>query len=138
MAEGTPAKSKSRGSRPDFATIGGLVLALGGIIGGLVLEGGTVRDVAQITAAIIVIGGTIGAVMITSPVSVCLGAVKRLKLVFFDQKVAPDAYIEEILDYAARARKGGIVSLEQDLKQIQNAFLKKALSLGVDGTDIKD
>lgn len=137
MADGAT-KKKSGGSKPDVATIGGLILALGGIMGGLVLEGGSVKDVAQITAAIIVIGGTIGAVMITSPLSVCIGAIKKLKLVFFDQKVAPGSHMEEILDYAARARKGGIVSLEQDLDKIQNAFLKKALSLGVDGTDIKD
>jgi chemotaxis protein MotA len=129
---------KSGGSKPDVASIAGLIIALGGIVGGLILEGGTVKDVSQITAAIIVLGGTLGAVMITSPLSTCMGAVKKLKLVFFDQKVSAGSYIEEILDYAARARKGGIVSLEPDLKDIQNQFMKKALSLGVDGTDIKD
>jgi chemotaxis protein MotA len=141
MAEETAAAkphSKSGGSRPDFATLAGLVIAIGGIAAGLVLEGGSVKDVAQITAAIIVLGGTIGAVMITSPVSVCLGAVKKLSLVFFDRKVSTQAYVNEILEYAARARKGGIVSLERDLKEIENPFLKKALSLAVDGTDIKD
>ena len=53
-------------SRPDFATLGGLVLSFGGILGGLLLEGGNIRDVAQITALMIVLGGTLGAVLVAS------------------------------------------------------------------------
>ena len=51
-------KPKSKGSSgPDFATLGGLVLAIGAIAGGLIMEGGKVQDVAQVTSAIIVLGG---------------------------------------------------------------------------------
>ena len=88
---------KSGSGKLDVSTLAGLVIALGGIVGGLILEGGSVKDVSQITAAIIVLGGTIGAVMITSPMSVCIGAVKKLNLVFFDRKVATEVYVEEIL-----------------------------------------
>ena len=73
------AKSKLRSARPDFASILGLAVAFGGIIGGLVLEGGKVSDVTQVTAAIIVLGGTLGAVMVTSPMAALLGAAKSLK-----------------------------------------------------------
>src|SRR5438128_1727834 len=55
--------ARLRSLRPDFATIGGLVVGLGGIVAGLVLEGGKVSDVRQITAAVIVLGGTLGAVI---------------------------------------------------------------------------
>lgn len=129
---------KSGGFSPDLATIGGLVLALGGIIGGLILEGGNIKDIAQITAGIIVLGGTIGAVMITTPMPTFIGGIKQLKLVFFEQKISMGSYVEEILEYATRARKSGIASLEQDVDRIENKFLRKALSLGVDGTDIKE
>ena len=50
-------------SRPDFATLGGLVLAIGGIAGGLVVEGGRLQDLAQLSAAMIVLGGTIGSLL---------------------------------------------------------------------------
>jgi len=83
MAEITPATPKKSGSKPDLASLGGLVLAIGGILGGLVMEGGKVRDVAQVTAAIIVLCGTIGAVMVTTPMGTLIGAVKKLGLVFF-------------------------------------------------------
>jgi len=70
MADSTPApKSKKASTRPDIATLGGLLLAAGGILGGLVLEGGKLTDIAQVTALMIVLGGTLGAVMVTTPLS---------------------------------------------------------------------
>jgi chemotaxis protein MotA len=123
-------------SRPDFATIGGLVMALGGILGGLLLEGGKVRDVAQITAAFIVFGGTCGAVMVTSPFPVLMGAIRKLNLVFVDRAPRPHEAIDEIIGFATKASKHGIVSLEQDADNVPDRFLRKALNLAVDGTDL--
>jgi chemotaxis protein MotA len=123
-------------SRPDFATIGGLVVAFGGILGGLVLEGGRIKDVAQITAACIVFGGTFGAVMVTTPFPVLLSAARKLNQVFIDRVQAPHQATEEIISFAAKARKHGIVSLEQDADNIPDQFLRKALNLAVDGTDL--
>jgi flagellar motor component MotA len=47
-------------ARPDFATLAGLALAAAGILGGLLLEKGSLSDIAQGTAALIVFGGTLG------------------------------------------------------------------------------
>jgi chemotaxis protein MotA len=126
-----------RSSRLDIASVAGLVVALGGIVGGLVLEGGRISDVAQITAAIIVLAGTLGAVMITSPMSALLDAAKGLKDVFIEEKIEPSAAIEEIIAYATKARKSSIVSLEDDLDGVGDDFLRKALSLAVDGVDLR-
>ncbi len=131
-------KSKLRSSRPDFASIGGLVVAIGAIVGGLVMERGKVSDVIQVTAAIIVLGGTLGAVMVTSPISALLGAAKGLKNVFFEEVIHPEAAIEEIIGYATKARKSSIISLEEDLDKIEDPFLRKALTLAVDGTDLQE
>ena len=136
MPEDTAAAAKKSGAKPDLATLGGLILAIGGILGGLVMEGGKVRDVAQITAAIIVLSGTIGSVMVTTPMHTLIGAAKKLILVFMDRDQSPHAMIEEIITYAAKARKSGIVSLEQEANAIQDPFLRKALNLAVDGTDL--
>ena len=135
-----PAKApaKLRTVRPDFATIGGLVVALGGLLGGLVMDGGRVTDLAQLTAALIVLGGTIGAVMMTNPLSVLIRAAANLKYVFMEEMVDPSAGIEEIIGYATKARKNSIMSLEDDLDKIQDPFLQKALSLAVDGTDLQE
>jgi len=129
-------KSRLRSTRPDLASILGIVLALGGIIGGLVLEGGKISDVTQITAAIVVLGGTLGAVMLTSPLSALMSAAGSLKSVFFEESIDSSAAVDEIIRYATKARKSSIISLEEDLDKIEDPFLRKALSLAVDGTDL--
>jgi chemotaxis protein MotA len=136
--DAAPKVSKVRSVRPDFATIGGLIVATAGILGGLVLDGGNVSDIRQITAAIIVLGGTLGAVMVTSPMSSLIRAAKGLKSVFFEEIIDMSAAIDEIVAYSSKARKNSIISLEDDVEKIEDAFLKKALSLAVDGTDLKE
>jgi chemotaxis protein MotA len=90
----------------------------------------------QFTAALIVLGGTTGAVMVSTPLNTLTGGLKRLKGVFFDAKVEIDGMIEEVIGFATKARKNGLVSLEQEAFAIQDPFLKKALTLAVDGTDL--
>jgi chemotaxis protein MotA len=128
--------AKSKASfKPDFATIGGLLLAFGGISAGLIMEGGRIQDVAQVTSALIVLGGTIGAVMVTTPLPVLLRAARKLSIVFFSKEESAAAAVEEIIGYATQARKDGIVSLETEAAAIENPFLKKALGLAVDGIE---
>lgn len=136
----TAAKSapQSGGTKPDIATFSGIALALFGIIGGLLLEKGSIQDVAQATAAMIVFGGTIGAVLVTNPLPVFLGAVKGLKQVFFEKNVSPASTIETLLRMATKARKNGIVSLENEAAELPDPFLRKALNLAVDGTDLNE
>ncbi len=131
-------KRNAGGRKPDLATFAGLAIALGGIIGGLILEGGEIHDIAQYTAALIVLGGTIGAVLVATPLAVVRGAVKKFVAVFFDRALSPEVAIEEIIGYATKARRNGIVSLEQDAEAVADPFLRKALILAVDGADIQD
>jgi chemotaxis protein MotA len=122
----------------DKATLGGLVLALAGILGGLTIEGGSVSQILQPTAAMIVLGGTIGAVLVAFPLPVVMTSVKRLSSVFFHRGLDLEKLIKEIVGYANKARREGIVSLDADLPNIQDPFLKKALMLAVDGTEPKE
>ena len=134
MANPQPRKTAS--SRPDLGSVGGLILAVGGILGGLILDGGKVNDVKQITAAMIVFGGTIGAVMLTTPLGVLMGAVRRLGSIFFERSQPVAETIESLIGYATQARKQGIVSLEQEASKIEDPFLRKALNLAVDGMEM--
>lgn len=131
-------KASKGSSKPDIATLLGLALALGGILGGLKLEKGNVGDIAHLSPAIIVLGGTFGAVLVSMPMSVVIVALKRLKQVLFEQPVSPGVLIEEIIEYATKARKNGLVSLEEDAARIADPFLQKALTLAVDGTDLQE
>src|SRR5580658_7653857 len=108
-AEGVPKKPSGK---PDFATLGGLVLAGAGILGGLILDGGKLTDVAQVTALLIVLGGTLGAVMVTTPLHTLVRAAKCLGNVFFEHRQSPVEVIDEIISYATKARKNSLISLE--------------------------
>ncbi len=131
-----PAEPKpGRRARPDIATLAGLLLAVGGISAGLVLEGGKLRDIAQVTAALIVFGGTLGAVMITTPLPVLLRAARQLRHVFLTTAESPAGRIEEIIGFAILARRSGILSLELRTPHIADPFLRKALELAVDGIE---
>lgn len=119
----------------DKSTIGGIFLALGGILAGLLLEGGKITQILQPTAAMIVLGGTIGAVMVQFPLSTVMQAFKRLAWVFFDKAEDPNHLVETLVGFAHRARKNGIVSLDSELSNIKDPLLKKALMLAVDGIE---
>jgi chemotaxis protein MotA len=119
----------------DKSSIGGLVLAVGGILTGLMLEGGKIAQILQPTAAMIVFGGTLGAVFLQFPLPIVLASFKRLANVFFDSQQDPQQFIKEIVSYAHKARKEGIVSLDRELEKIAEPFLRKSLMLAVDGTE---
>lgn len=135
MSDATQSRKKSK---LDLSTAVGILVALGAIVGGLILEGGKLSDIVQFTAALIVAGGTAGAVMITTPMNVLIGAVKRTKSVFWDDSPDLESTIAEIIQLATKARKQGIISLESSLEDLSDPFLKKALSLMVDGADLHE
>lgn len=122
----------------DKSTFGGIIIALIGIGYGLVLDGGRLVQVIQPTAALIVIGGTIGAVMVQYPLPVVLQAIAQLKDVFLNKHPESDALIENLLRYAFKARKEGILSLDSELARIQDPFLRESLMLAIDGVNAKD
>jgi chemotaxis protein MotA len=126
------------GSSVDKSTFGGILIALIGIGVGLVLEGGRIAQVLQPTAALIVIGGTIGAVMVQFPLKVVIQAVIHLKDVFLNVESESDELVKNLLHYAYKARKEGILSLDAELARIQDPFLKESLMLAIDGVSAAD
>lgn len=121
----------------DIATILGVVLALGSIIGGQALEGGHLGSIMQLTAFVIVMGGTIGAVCVQNPLPVVIRACGALSLAIAGQQIDNKGTIKLILDLANVSRKQGLLALEGKLKDIKDPFMKKGIQLIVDGTDPK-
>ncbi len=145
MASTSPPEKKSQkkaagygGHRLDLSSVVGVAVAAAGIVGGMVLEGGHVREIIQPTAALIVFGGTLGAVLVTTPLRVIKNAVRKFTDIFQEPRESPVASIERLVEYATKARKNGIVSLESELAVIDDPFFKKALTLAVDGSDVKE
>jgi len=119
----------------DIASICGIVVAILGILAGMMIEGGSIAQITQPTAALIVLGGTLGAVMLQFPLKIFTAAFKALFKVFVHKSSNGEATLMQIVAFANKARRSGIVSLDADLPTIADPFLKQALMLAVDGTE---
>lgn len=127
----------SKKSSIDIASVVGLALAMFAILGGQALEGGKIESILQPTAAIIVFGGTFGACLLQFPLSVALRSFKAVVKAFRDPKINNKEVIQEIIRLANKARKEGVISLEADTQKISDPFLKKALTMAMDGVEPK-
>jgi chemotaxis protein MotA len=121
----------------DIATILGIVIAVGSILGGQALEGGHAGSIMQLTAFIIVMGGTIGACCVQNPLSVVIRAMGSLSLALSNAHHDAKGTITQILDLANVSRKQGLLALEGKIKELQDPFFQKGVQLIVDGTDPK-
>lgn len=121
----------------DFGSIFGLVIGIGLILFANYEEGGTIKDITQPTAAMIVLGGTLGACVVQFPLKTTFGSFKALITVFLKKKIDAEATIAQIVDFAKRARREGILALEKEIGGISDHFFAKALRMAVDGLDPK-
>jgi chemotaxis protein MotA len=119
----------------DKSSFAGLLIGIGGIVAGLLLEGGKLAQVLQPTAAIIVFGGTLGAVLLQYPMPVVGAAFRRLIQVFFARTLRPEHTVHQLVSFADKARRNGIVSLDAELPHLHDPFMKKSLMLAIDGTE---
>jgi len=119
----------------DLATVIGLLMGFGAIFGGAFMEGLHMSALVQPTAALIVLGGTFGATFVCFPLPAIIQAFKDVKIAFLPPKVDHEAVVKDIINYATKARRNGLISLEQEAQSAKDLFIKKGISLVVDGID---
>jgi len=118
----------------DIATIVGIVVAFGLIVWSILL-GGSLSGFVDMPSIAVVIGGTLGALLINYPLAKFLSMISLFrKTVLFTQE-DPDNVITKMVGYAERARREGMLALEEDSENETDEFLRKGLRLAVDGTD---
>jgi len=125
---------KRRAGRLDLLAIAGVPVSVALILAGQMLEGGRAHTLFQATAALIVFGGTAGAVMVSFSTAEVMDALRRLPAVFVDRLEPAREAIARVSMYAIKARRLGVMSLEEDLTDEPDDFLRRALGLAVDGT----
>lgn len=121
----------------DIASFAGIAMGIGLILLGNHLEGGHLSSLIQVTAGLIVMGGTVGACVLQFPLSVTISSVTAGISVFFNKKRDPSASIAQIVEFAKRARREGILALEKELENVDDPFFAKALRMAVDGLEPK-
>ncbi len=120
----------------DLATVIGLGIAIIGIIGGNILEGGDPMKLINLPGFFIVVLGSLGAVMISQPLSVMIGLPKFILKAFFGAPAHNSAEtVELFVQMADKARREGLLALEADIEKIHDPFTRKGVQLMIDGTD---
>lgn len=126
----------------DIGTILGLLVGFGAVLLGFISEGGSPASlVSEISPFIIVLGGCFGATILTFPLSELKKVPEAVKGLFLTKKRDPVAIINQLSELSEKARKDGLLSLEQDAQNNENELIKKGLALVVDGIEtevIKD
>jgi chemotaxis protein MotA len=119
----------------DIATLGGLIVGVGAVVAAFIIEGGRLSALFHGPALLLVIFGTIGAATITTSLRT-LGNVPMLLKVAFSQRSSDSiSLIDRIVALAEKARREGILGLEEDLGELKNPVFRKAVQLVIDGTE---
>jgi chemotaxis protein MotA len=119
----------------DVISIVGLTLSVLAVLGGQHLEGGHIGSLIQVTAFLIVMGGTFGACMLQFTLPVFLDGVKMLRWVILPPAVSLEEVIDQVISWGQTARRGGLLSLEPLMAEIDDPFTRKGLQLLVDGAE---
>ena len=118
------------------ATTGiGIVVAVLGLAVGVVLEGGNLAAFLNVPALIIIIAGTAGATVAGTSIDRAKQVPALYKKAMSGEKPDLQAEVDRMVALAEKARREGLLALEDDIEEIPDAFTRKGLQLVVDGTD---
>ncbi len=118
----------------DIATILGVISAFG-LVCIAIFMGGGIQLFLNIPALMIVTGGTLGATMINYPLKEVFGVFSVVKKALFTKNSPVDDLIKKFIKFANKSRKEGILSLESEIKDVTDEFLKKGVQLSIDGLE---
>jgi chemotaxis protein MotA len=119
----------------DLASIVGILLAFGGIFGAQIMEGGSPTSIILVPPLVLVICGTFGAAMASGVLKDAIGVGKGFQRAFTGKVSTSSELVETVVKLAERARREGLLALEDAAKGVSHPFLRRGLELAIDGTD---
>ncbi len=119
----------------DIASILGLGLGFGFILMSMVLGGSGLSVYVNIPSVLMVIGGSFAAVIVSNPLPRVLGLMKYFNHVFKVPNYELEKTISTLVNFSERARREGLLALEDDIEEVEDDFLKNGIQMVVDGTD---
>ena len=123
----------------DIATLIGILCSFALVTIAMVMGEGSFFEkfmtFIDIPSIFIVFGGTLGATLTSTPMANLANLGKILKNAFFSKPVDTRIVIDQFIDYANRARREGILTLEGPIRNIDDEYLRKGMQLTVDGLE---
>ena len=122
----------------DIATIIGLILGIGLVLASIAMGSGGLMPFVNIPSLMITVGGSIAALLINFPLRAVLGVFNVVKKCFLTKLPSPTAVIEQFSQLATVARRDGLLSLEGELENVNDDFMKRGLEMVIGGTSKED
>jgi chemotaxis protein MotA len=119
----------------DIGVAGGLFLAVAALLGADLIDGGHLAALLNPSAALLIFGGTIGATAVSSQLSDLIALPRLLLSALRPKTVDLHGAIEKLVALALRARRNGLLSLEEDIAGLDDPFLAHGLQMVIDGAD---
>lgn len=116
-----------------YGSINGLIIAAAAIFGAFVIEGGSLKALFLIAPILIVFGGTFAAILIGFGYDKFKNIFTLIKIAYFPRQYDMIEAIDKYYELALKARKNGLLPLEDDLEEIDDFFTKKMLRFMIDG-----
>lgn len=118
----------------DIGTIVGILLAFAMVIGSLITGVG-IAPYVDFPSFLIVVGGSTGIIMASFPITRLMIGFKSTTKAFIHIPQSSQALIEQLVEFAVKARRDGILSLESEEENMRDPYLKRGIRLAVDGTE---
>ena len=118
----------------DLGSIVGLALG-GGMIGVTILLSGQLSLFISISSVLTVVFGSFGALLVANPLNRVLGIMKYVNIIFRVPNFEEELIISQLVTFSEKARREGLLALEDDLEEVGDQFLRNGIQLVVDGTD---
>ncbi len=119
----------------DISTIIGLISGTVFLILGVWFAKGSLLTFVDPASVMITIGGSIASLLIANPLWKVTSLWKVMRICFFTPKYEPGELILTIVSFSEKARREGLLALEDDLGDLDDPFLRKGIQLVVDGND---
>ena len=119
----------------DLGTLIGIGLGFVMVALGIFLGGVGMGPYIRFDSVLIVLGGSFGAMLVANPMARMLGIGRYLSHVFRTESWAEEELITTLVGFSDRARKEGLLALEDNLDSVEDEFMRKGIQLVVDGTD---
>jgi len=119
----------------DFGTIIGIIAGIAAVAVSIVGAKGMLGSYIDWPSALTTIGGSISAMLVGHGIKKFLEQGKWVRLVLRIPSWGEERIIARLVAFSEKARREGLLALEDDLEELEDDFLRKGIQLVVDGTD---
>ncbi|MFW6386419.1 MAG: motility protein A [Bacillota bacterium] len=118
----------------DLATLLGIIIGVV-LLGGSIILGGNAIIFLSLQSLMIVLGGTTAGTMVGYSLQELKKLPALISISFTGNQMESEEIIDVLVDFAEKARREGLLALEQDVREVDDSFLQRGIQLVVDGTD---